>query len=167
MSDAVWLAIIGVPVVLLTAIIPLFKQIIDNRNARDIREQEWARQDKLAQDVREGLQAVKTGVDLLERNTNSISARNEQIAKSLGLMEGEAAGRAAEVKVAEALAEGQRQGAAGLGAASVSGASTGSTPVPVADNTMAVVGERIALATEEFADAQKRVAKVAEEKPKK
>lgn len=53
---------------------------------------------------------VQANVTLIERNTNSISTRNEAIAKALGVHEGIATGRAQGAAEAAMLAEGQRQG---------------------------------------------------------
>lgn len=79
-------------------------------------------------------------VDRLEKNTNSISERNQAIAMKLGVSEGIAQERASvQANVAPALA-----------------AAVKPAPVPVADDRTAVAAERSAAATERVADAAEK-----------
>jgi tetrahydromethanopterin S-methyltransferase subunit F len=111
MSDAFWVALLGIPILVLTALIPLWKQRIDNNNAARIRKEDRDYQDRKDAMLRDSLHAVKANVDAIEKNTNSLTVRNEAIARKLGLAEGEQIGRAAGAAEAVVLAEGQRQGA--------------------------------------------------------
>lgn len=84
------------------------------------------------------LQRLGINVDRLEKNTNSISERNQAIAMKLGITEGIAQERAS-------IAANHPNG-------------TSSSPLPVVD-------ERAAAASERTADAAERVADAAEQKP--
>lgn len=86
------------------------------------------------------IEVVNANVKQLEKNTNSISERNEAIARKLGLTEGVAQERASVLAHA---APGPVPGLSAL-------------PLPVAD-------ERTATASERSADAAERVADAAEE----
>lgn len=114
------------------------------------------------------IETVSTNVDRLEKNTNSISERNQAIAQKLGITEGIAQERASVLANAIVM-DASTALPAGL---------IGKDPLPVTDDQMARVGERIAAATEESAraavdsaDAAGRVADAAEEasasKPRK
>lgn len=79
------------------------------------------------------IQKVSNNVDRLEKNTNSISERNQAIALKLGITEGIAQERASVLANAAP--------------------STGTSPLPVADDRTAIAAERSASATERVADA--------------
>lgn len=76
-------------------------------------------------------------VDRLEKNTNSISERNQAIAMKLGITEGIAQERASVQANADA-------------------ALPGALPLPVADDRVANAAERSAKATERVADAAEK-----------
>lgn len=92
----------------------------------------------------EKIDAVSVNVDRLEKNTNSISERNQVIAQKLGITEGIAQERAS--IVATTVREG--------GIAPNNGA-----PVPVTDDRTAKAAERGAAANERIADAAEAVVK--------
>ena len=85
------------------------------------------------------LNKVSNNVDRLEKNTNSISERNQAIAMKLGITEGIAQERASVLANADPSAPGP-------------------SPLPVADDRTAVAAERSAAATERVADAAEDVA---------
>lgn len=99
----------------------------------------------------------------LEKNTNSISERNEAIAKKLGITEGVAQERASvlahSVSAPQVVMQPHQPVASAPPAAG--------RPLPVADERTAVAAERTATATEDSAKAAERVADVAEEAAKK
>lgn len=86
------------------------------------------------------IQAVSTNVDRLEKNTNSISERNQAIAMKLGIADGIAQERASVLANSNAGA-----------------ALPGTSPLPVADERTAAASERSAAATERVADAAEEV----------
>lgn len=102
---------------------------------------------------------VKDTVELVERNTNSLTTQIAAAARLAGLHEGEAKGVRAGEDIARTLAEGQKQGAETerASAQANSGLSTvmpsGTSPIPVADERTATAAERSATATERVATA--------------
>lgn len=91
------------------------------------------------------IQKLSTNVDRLEKNTNSISERNQAIAMKLGITEGIAQERASvQANAGPALPN-------------------GTSPLPVVDERTAVATEQTAAAAERSAKANERVADAAED----
>lgn len=105
--------------------------------------------------------ANAVSIKALEKNTNSISERNEAIAKKLGITEGVAQERASVLAHASAPQVVMQQQPI------ASAQPAPGRPLPVADERTAVAAERTATATEDSAKAAERVADVAEEAAKK
>lgn len=117
-----------------TICVPLATGLIMVAAARARRAEEAAARNATA------ISAVSSNIQRLEKNTNSISERNQAIAKALGVTEGIAQERAGAVAHAAAGAHSFPAGAPSL-------------PVPVADNRTAEAAERVAAATERVATA--------------
>lgn len=99
------------------------------------------------------IKSVSDDLKLLEKNTNSISERNEAIAKKLGITEG------IEQERASVLAHATNSQPQVIG--------HNSPPLPVADDRTAAAAEQTAVAAERSAAATERVADAAEDVPKK
>lgn len=92
-------------------------------------------------------------IALIERNTNSMTTRIEQLARKEGEVIGEAKGTRRGEATAATLAEGQRQGRE-LASNQLSSA-PGDAPVPVVDDKVAEAIKQSAMATEHVAAAAK------------
>lgn len=107
---------------------------------------------------------VKDTVDLVERNTNSLTTQIAAASRLAGMHEGEAKGRLAGEDAARTLAEGQKQGAeierASVAAATITlqpvAIAHAALPVPVVDDRAAAIAERSVAATERIADATEK-----------
>lgn len=97
---------------------------------------------------------VKIDVAKIEQNTNSMTAEIARLAK----MEGERVGQLAGEAMARTLLEGQRQGRAQFKGA-IQPPPSESSPLPVADDRVAVATEANTVATERIAAAAEKKSK--------
>lgn len=118
--------------------------------------------------VKADLSKVRDNVELIERNTNSLSTRMADLARKNGIVEGVQQGIQRGVEAAQQLAEGQRRGIEIERASVAAQAPTtaisspppaaelkghvGQDQVPVKDDRVAAATERIARATEKSVD---------------
>lgn len=101
----------------------------------------------------QSIKMVSDNLTLLEKNTNSISERNEAIAKKLGIREG------IDQERSSVLAHATNAQPPGMG--------HNAPPLPVADQRTAAAAEQTAVAAERSAAATERVADAAEDVSKK
>lgn len=117
---------------------------------------------KVSMEVKTDLGTVKEDVKLLERNTNSISSRNEEIARRLGISEGEEKQKLVGAETAATLAQGQSEGRdnerAAAAVRSGPSAADGKQPLPVTDERATAVAESTAEAVKATAEAAKLTA---------
>lgn len=99
---------------------------------------------------------VQDNVKLVERNTNSMTAKIEQLATKAGEVIGEAKGIAAGQHDARTFAEGIRQGREQAGNPLAS--ASGDTPVPVVDDVAGAAAVKSAAALESLASSAKKTA---------